>query len=174
MKKMLQTALAVGLMLGLASSAQAMSSYSAAKRVLPQIYWQLEEEFGQQSTVYCGCPIELSGSAKKPKWSVDLGPCGYQVRADRRRAQRIETELIMPAWEFGHHLKCWQEGGREQCGKVAQFKKMEGDLHNLFPSVGEINKDRLNYQFTDMGAPRRLVASSPAPISIWRKNTRSA
>ena len=47
MKKMLQTALAVGLMLGLASSAQAMSSYSAAKRVLPQIYWQLEEEFGQ-------------------------------------------------------------------------------------------------------------------------------
>ena len=60
MKKMLQTALAVGLMLGLASSAQAMSSYSAAKRVLPQIYWQLEEEFGQQSTVYCGCPIELS------------------------------------------------------------------------------------------------------------------
>ena len=152
MKKMLQMALTVGLMLGLASSAQAMSSYSAAKRVLPQIYWQLEEEFGQQSTVYCGCPIEFSGSAQKPKWSVDLGSCGYQARADRRRAQRIETELIMPAWEFGHQLKCWQEGGREQCGKVAQFKKMEGDLHNLFPSVGEINKDRLNYQFTDMGA----------------------
>ena len=58
----------------------------------------------------------------------------------------------MPAWEFGHQMKCWQEGGREQCGKVAQFKKMEGDLHNLFPSVGEVNGDRGNFQFTDMGA----------------------
>ena len=95
---------------------------------------------------------------------MDLGPCGYQARADRRRAQRIETELIMPAWEFGHQLKCWQEGGREQCGKVAQFKKMEGDLHNLFPSVGEINKDRLNYQFTDMGAKPTQYGKCPMVI----------
>ena len=152
MKKLMQTTLAVTLMLGLTSSAQAMSSFSSAKRVLPQIYWQLEEEFGQQSTVYCGCPIELSGSAKKPKWTVDLKPCGYEARKNKNRARRIEVEHIMPAWEFGHQMKCWQEGGRELCGKDKNFKKMEGDLHNLFPSVGEINKDRLNFQFTDMGA----------------------
>ena len=150
--KLVKTALAVGLMLSIGSSAQAMSSFSAAKRVLPQIYWQLEEEFGQQSTVYCGCPIELSGSAKKPKWSVDLGPCGYEARKNKKRAQHIEVEHIMPAWEFGHQMKCWQKGGREQCGKDKNFKKMEGDLHNLFPSVGEVNGDRGNFQFTNMGA----------------------
>ena len=169
MKKLMQTTLAVTLMLGLTSSAQAMSSFAAAKRVLPQIYWQLEEEFGQQSTVYCGCPIELSGSAKKPKWTVDLGPCGYQVRADKRRAQRIEVELIMPAWEFGHQMKCWRDGGRKLCGKDKNFKKMEGDLHNLFPSVGEINKDRLNYQFTDMGAKPTKYGKCPMVVDFELK-----
>ena len=169
MKKLMQTTLAVTLMLGLTSSAQAMSSFAAAKRVLPQIYWQLEEEFGQQSTVYCGCPIELSGSAKKPKWTVDLKPCGYEARKNKNRARRIEVELIMPAWEFGHQMKCWRDGGRELCGKDKNFKKMEGDLHNLFPSVGEINKDRLNYQFTDMGAKPTKYGKCPMVVDFELK-----
>ena len=167
--KLVKTALAVGLMLSIGSSAQAMSSFSAAKRVLPQIYWQLKEEFGQQHTVYCSCPIEFSGSAKKPKWSVDLGPCGYEARKNKNRARRIEVEHIMPAWEFGHQMKCWQEGGREQCGKVAQFKKMEGDLHNLFPSVGEVNGDRGNFQFTDMGAKPTKYGKCPMVVDFKLK-----
>ncbi len=152
MNKVATIAALCGLVLGLSSNAAAMSSFSAAKRVLPQIYLQLEDEFGPQSTVYCGCPIEFSGSTTKPKWDVDLAPCGYEPRKNKNRAGRIEVEHIMPAWEFGHQMKCWQEGGRKLCGKDKNFRVMEGDLHNLFPSVGEVNGDRGNFQFTDMGA----------------------
>ena len=167
--QLVKAALALGLMLSIGSSAQAMNSFAAAKRVLPQIYLQLEEEFGTQSTVYCGCPIEFSGSAKKPKWSVDLEPCGYEHRKNKNRARRIEVEHIMPAWEFGHQLKCWQEGGRDQCGKVAQFKKMEGDLHNLFPSVGEVNGDRGNFQFTNMGVKPTQYGKCPMVVDFKLK-----
>ena len=133
----------------LPTTAQAMGSFNAAKRVLPKIYYQLDKEFKNTSTIYCGCDLNYSGNPKKPRWSLDLDSCGYEVRKNANRAQRIEVEHVMPAWEFGHQLQCWQNGGRKACGKVAQFKVMEGDLHNLFPSVGEINGDRGNFQFTD-------------------------
>jgi len=46
---------------------------------------------------------------------------------------------VVPAWEFGHQLQCWQDGGRKNCGKNnPQFKKMEADLHNLVPAVGAV------------------------------------
>lgn len=151
MNKLLKIAGVLSLSLALTTSAQAMSSFSSAKRVLPKIYLQLEQEFGTQSTVYCGCPIEFSGTAKKPKWTVDLEPCGYEARKNWNRAKRIEAEHIMPAWEFGHQMQCWRDGGRDKCGKDKAFKEMEGDLHNLFPSVGEVNGDRGNFQFTNMG-----------------------
>jgi len=54
----------------------------------------------------------------------------------------------MPAWEFGHQLQCWQNGGRKNCRKVsAKFRKMEADINNLAPAIGEINADRSNYRF---------------------------
>ena len=44
--------------------------------------------------------------------------------------------------------QCWQEGGRKNCIKTdAVFKKMEADLYNLKPAIGEVNGDRSNYQF---------------------------
>ena len=53
----------------------------------------------------------------------------------------------MSAWEFGHQLQCWQEGGRKNCSKNPAFAIMEGDLHNLFPAIGEVNGDRSNFRF---------------------------
>jgi len=54
----------------------------------------------------------------------------------------------MPAWVFGHQRKCWQEGGRKACKSDPKFNKMEADLHNLVPAIGELNGDRSNYKFT--------------------------
>lgn len=130
------------------SEALAMSSFSAAKRVLTPIYYQMDQELGSTSTIYCGCPISYKN---KNTWSIDIEDCGYKVRKQAQRAQRIEVEHVMPAWEFGHQLKCWQKGGRDNCGSDKTFKLMEGDLHNLYPSVGEVNGDRGNFQFTDWG-----------------------
>ena len=125
--------------------AQALNNFNAAKRALPAIYQQLDAT----ATIYCGCPLTIEGR----RFTADLRACGYQVRKQPKRAARVEIEHVMPAWEFGHQLGCWQKGGRRQCtsGKNtdAAFKEMEGDLHNLFPAVGEVNGDRGNFQFTD-------------------------
>lgn len=146
-----------------------MSSFTAAKKVLPQIYAELEAQYGQQSTIYCGCPIDLKQSGKKISWTVDLDACGYEARKNRNRASRIEVEHVMAAWEFGHQMKCWQEGGRKQCSKDQEFKKMEGDLHNLYPSVGEVNGDRGNFQFTDMGAKPNQYGKCEMVVDFKRK-----
>jgi|GEM_PF-5928277 len=44
--------------------------------------------------------------------------------------------------------KCWQNGGRKNCiADDPVFRVMEADLFNLYPSVGEVNGDRINYQY---------------------------
>lgn len=104
---------------------------------------------------YCGCNIEKLGNKLVP----DLNSCGYQVRKNENRANRIEWEHVVPAWEFGHQLQCWEDGkgkpggGRKNCEAVSEkFNKMESDLNNLWPSVGEVNADRSNFRYSDFGA----------------------
>ncbi|HHC73929.1 MAG TPA: hypothetical protein ENK78_02475, partial [Thiothrix sp.] len=55
-----------------------------------------------------------------------------------------------------HQLRCWQNGGRENCkDNDPQFRTMEGDMHNLVPAIGEINGDRSNFSFRMLeGEPR--------------------
>ena len=120
----------------------AMDSFSEAKRQLPGLMRQLDNP----TTLYCGCPLIF----ERNRYYPDLKECGYKVRHDAKRAARIEAEHIMPAWEFGRQRLCWQQGGRKQCEIYDdEFRKMEGDLHNLYPSIGEVNGDRSNYRFTD-------------------------
>ncbi|WP_083172306.1 deoxyribonuclease I [secondary endosymbiont of Trabutina mannipara] len=95
-------------------------------------------------TFYCGCPITWYGKKGTP----DLSTCGYQVRKSKLLAKRIEWEHVMPAWEFGHQRQCWKKGGRKNCAKDFAYRKIENDLHNLQPVIGEVNKDRGNYQYS--------------------------
>ncbi len=83
--------------------------------------------------------------------------CGYQPRKNVSRSKRIEWEHVVPAWVFGHQLKCWQEGGRSHCRNTHQrFRQMEADMHNLVPAIGEINGDRSNYRFQMITGENRL------------------
>lgn len=144
----------------LPNSSYAMANFDSAKKVLPQIYYQLDQK-QQTTTIYCGCDIKYEvikkdnnkstrlGKNDKVKWNFDATSCGYTPRNDNARAYRIEVEHVMPAWEFGNQLECWKNGGRKQCGRDKTFTRMEGDLHNLFPSIGEVNGDRANFQFSD-------------------------
>ena len=126
----------------LGTCAQAMESFNEAKKVLPSIYKQIDDP----KTIYCGCDLSI----ERNRFNVDLKSCGYKVRKQAKRAARVEIEHVMSAWEFGHQLKCWQDGGRKNCNRNStQFEIMEGDLHNLFPAVGEVNGDRSNYRFQD-------------------------
>lgn len=94
---------------------------------------------------YCGCNWEWTGATGG---RTDLASCGYKIRAQKVRAERIEWEHVVPASQLGRQRQCWQEGGRKNCtSNDPVFSIMEADMHNLTPVVGEINADRSNYNF---------------------------
>jgi deoxyribonuclease-1 len=143
MKRLIVASLATLFITSLAL-AEPPSTFTAAKAVAKNKVF-----FDQASTglgdLYCGCAWEWVG---KSGGRIDAASCGYDTRAQQTRAERIEWEHIVPAWIFGHQRQCWQNGGRKHC--VADdpvFSAMEADLFNLYPSVGEVNGDRSNYQY---------------------------
>lgn len=127
-----------GLLLLLSLDALAMADFKEAKRVLLEIYRELPEA----TTLYTNCDITYRHGYYYP----DLQSCGYRIQADAKRAKRIEIEHIVPAYVFGHTESCWlnqRRKGRENCQHTsASFNRMEGDLHNLYPSIGEVNNLR--------------------------------
>lgn len=116
----------------------AITSFSKAKTAGVQVNADAPGDF------YCGCPIQWQGKKGVP----DLASCGYQVRKNANRAQRIEWEHVVPAWQLGHQRQCWQQGGRKNCASDPQYRAMESDMHNLQPAVGEVNADRNNFPYS--------------------------
>ena len=112
-------------------------SFYMAKKEATQVYTNHQEAF------YSGCEYY----AQQKKLIPLKDTCGYQTRKSERRASRIEWEHVVSMWHVGHQLQCWKNGGRNNCRKVSEkFRQMEADLHNLVPSIGELNGDRSNYQ----------------------------
>jgi deoxyribonuclease-1 len=121
-------------------------NFSEAKRAARQIYKV------HQLTFYCGCRFDNFGN-------INLNSCGYQVQDDPKRAARLEWEHLVPVSQIAFHLPCWQKKlcskgsgklykGRDCCRKIdIDFAKMEADLHNLVPEIGELNACRSNYRF---------------------------
>ncbi|MDF0535494.1 endonuclease [Shewanella sp. A32] len=125
--------------------AQRAENFREAKQQATKLYQGL----AVNNTFYCGCRIDSS----QKRWQPDWHSCGFQPRKQPARASRIEWEHIVPAWEFGHQLQCWQQGGRKYCENTSQrFNLMESDLHNLVPAIGEVNGDRSNYRFSQWNA----------------------
>jgi deoxyribonuclease-1 len=112
--------------------------------------WARQIHSEQPYTLYCHCKI-LSDQ------KVDLKSCGYRPKKDAKRAHRLEWEHVVPAEAFGHSFKEWREGvptctkrgkrfkGRKCAETNAEFSRMEADLYNLWPEVGELNGLRSNY-----------------------------
>jgi deoxyribonuclease-1 len=122
------------------NSLSSQPSFSKSKRILAELY-----QASPQTTFYCGCEFIYAGKKLIP----NLESCDYSVRKQLKRASRIEWEHVVPAWNFGHQLQCWKDGGRKNCRKNSMFKQMEADMHNLVPTIGEVNGDRSNYRFSD-------------------------
>lgn len=116
--------------------------YNGASRQMHRIY------YGElQETLYCGC--HYANKKKIDFTSCDFVPRENPKRKSFKRANRIEWEHIVTAHNMGHFLPCWKEGGRKNCSNHDEtFDLMEGDLHNLYPSIGEINGDRSNFMFS--------------------------
>ncbi|MNP00618.1 Endonuclease-1 precursor [compost metagenome] len=95
--------------------------------------------------LYCGCKWTWVG---KSGGRIDAQSCGLKARSQETRAERTEWEHIVPAWTFGNQRQCWKNGGREHCvDDDPVFRAMEADLFNLYPSVGEVNGDRSNFNY---------------------------
>lgn len=111
---------------------------------------------------YCACEITWSGTgAGKP----DHLTCGYDVRKNNERADRIEWEHVVPAHTFGQQRLCWRNGGRANCiANDPVFRQMEADMHNLVPAIGEVNGDRSNYRFGVL--PQTAYQHGKCPIKI--------
>jgi len=120
------------------------ATFTEAKVVAKQKIY-LDQANSPMGELYCGCKWTWVG---KSGGRVDAKSCGYETRKLQTRAERTEWEHIVPAWTFGHQRQCWQNGGREHCvDEDPTFRAMEADLFNLYPSVGEVNGDRSNFNY---------------------------
>jgi deoxyribonuclease I len=125
------------------SGNQHIANFRAAKKIAAKIYSK------NSITFYCGCAFQNK--------IVDSSSCGYKpFNPNSMRAKRIEWEHIVPASYFGRSFKEWRKGhpkcisisgkkykGRRCARKVSEkFRKMEADLYNLAPAIGEVNSLR--------------------------------
>lgn len=129
-----------------------IASFNEAKKIAAQIHADHTE------TIYCPC--RYSGK------TIDLKSCGYKIHKDARRAARLEWEHIVPAEAFGNAFLEWREGtpnchsksgkrfkGRKCAETNADFARMEADLYNLWPAVGELNGLRSNFSMAAISGP---------------------
>lgn len=134
-----------------------LETFREAKRKISQVF------AGHELTFYCGCKYQ--GKV------VNLESCGYEIKNDAKRARRLEWEHVVPANAFGQSFSEWRDGhsdcidnkgkpfkGRNCAQKVSQeFRRMEADLYNLQPAIGEINGLRSNYSMAMLpGEPREF------------------
>lgn len=142
-----------------AGAAKKINNFSQAKAAAAQIHQDAP------GTFYCGCAIRW----KEKKGTPVLKSCGYQTRKNRERAGRIEWEHVMPAWQFGHPLACWQQGGRKGCKRDPGYIAMETDLHNLQPVIGELNGDRNNFMFSQWRGGEGQYGRCPMKVDFKTK-----
>lgn len=139
-----------------------LKSFESAKKVARDVIYS-----GRNSDFYCGCSFAAGKTGSGG--TIDASECGYIPRKNKARGKKLEWEHVVPAYYFGSKRTCWKKGnakclksdgtafkGRECCSRVDKtFRKIEADLHNLTPAVGELNGDRSNLPYGIVkGEPR--------------------
>jgi len=132
-----------------------ITSFSKSKKLLLKLYKD------NPVTLYCGC----SYKGKKPY----LSSCGYIPKKNNKRANRIEWEHVVPAhafgqsfseWRNGHH-KCVKKNGKKFKGRKCaekmneEYRRMQADMYNLYPAIGEVNGRRSNYSMAIIEGEKR-------------------
>lgn len=80
---------------------------------------------------------------------------GWTLYCGERFVDRtgLNVEHVYAASWMAAHLGC---GTRQQCRQTsARFNHMEADLHNLYPSLANINRARSNYLFANIPGEAR-------------------
>lgn len=133
-----------------------------AKKRLRKLYRSLAKsgDLSLSRTIYCGCGF----NGKK----VNFKSCNYKPKFPKtkkgkknQRAYRIEWEHVVPAHAFGQSFSGWKDGkSHKECKKLSnrkcaakmhpEFRRMEADIFNLFPAIGEVNAIRSNYSMAEI------------------------
>ena len=121
----------------------------AANFTTAKNYLSKNLELFDSKTIYCGCRVMGN--------KIDLKSCNYKIQKNKQRAERLEWEHVVPAEAFGQSFPEWRVGssacgkkkgkiikGRKCAQKNPKYVEMEGDLYNLYPSIGELNGLRSN------------------------------
>ena len=149
-----------------------ITSFSKSKKLLLKLYKV------HPVTLYCGCSFK----AMKP----NLSSCGYIPKKNKKRANRIEWEHVVPAHAFGQSFPEWRVGhtrcitkkgkkykGRRCAEKVnQQYKRMQADMYNLYPAIGEVNGRRSNYSMAIIEGERREFGRCDVEISARKVEPR--
>lgn len=126
------------------------NTFEKAKNRLKDIY-NNQAQGMPRVDVYCGCKFSAGLNVDKD--------CAYEAQHKGNRATKIEWEHIIPAENFGQNFKEWREGneaickdkkGRECAKKNSEFARMEGDMYNLYPAIGEVNAIRSNFRYLEL------------------------
>ncbi len=131
-----------------------LKNFDSSKNVARNVIYA-----GHALDFYCNC-VYAQGKTKSGG-TIDPSECGYVPRKNKTRGKVLEWEHVVPAYYFGSKRACWKKGnarcvkadgtafkGRACCSKVDKtFQKIEADLHNLAPAVGELNGDRSNLPY---------------------------
>ena len=159
------------------SFGRAPDGFRQAKSMAEDIYKD------HKTTFYCSCDFTRKGRTLK----ISPSRCGYVprnafTRAGKvnSRAERVEWEHVVPAYDFGRNRQCWKSykdakgkrvSGRKNCVNTDPvFRQMEADLRNLVPSVGELNADRSNYRFSMLEGEERAYGQCDFEVdSQYRK-----
>ncbi len=146
--------------IGISNTAQARKSRSSSKAFQitkfadAKKYLRKHLELFDNKTIYCSCQVTEK--------TVDIESCGYKPQGDAKRAKRLEWEHVVPAEAFGQSFIEWRIGsancskhgkkfkGRKCAEKNSEFAKMESDLYNLYPEIGELNGLRSNFSMAEI------------------------
>lgn len=145
---------------------QRLTSFNKAKRALATIY------ASRRQTFYCACRFNQQKR-------IIRSDCSYRPRKNSKRAKRVEWEHIVPASAFGQSFRVWRDGhpdcvdrrgkrfrGRNCARKVSiLFRHMESDMHNLVPSIGELNGLRSNFSMAVLEENKGRFGNCPVKIA---------
>ena len=99
---------------------------------------------GKFETLHCGCTFD-----KIKQVSTNLCKRGRKNLLKNKESRTLEWVTMMPEYVFGKSRKCWTKNlcvrrggfkvkGAQCCSEVSpKYKKMESDMHNLFPVINE-------------------------------------
>lgn len=142
--------------ISLFTSASPFTSWNQVKNAADDIIYN-----DHRVTFYCSCSYS-SDYDNDGSGNVDLNSCNYiPVDKYRHRAYRIEWEHIVPASLMpARQRSCWIHGSRGECERNDPIaRNMIFDLHNLAPTIGQVNALRSNDRYREIAGEERLFGS---------------